>query len=134
MCAQAADITGTVFKNGSATLMARVVGADGAAIVQADISAITYTITLLDQADPDSGTAITGHSAVALVVAATIFDTLQDDDLWDDADAIGYNFKHVLAVAANPAFATAGRNYRIVFTVTPVAGEVILVRFRLHCI
>lgn len=131
--ADAVEITGTVFKLGSATLLGRVVGADAAAIAQADISTITYTITLLDQADPDSGTAIAGHSAVVVVVAATIFDTLQDDDLWD-VDHVGYNFKHVLAVAANPAFATAGRNYRIVFTLTPVAGEVILVRFRLHCI
>jgi len=131
--ADAKDIQGTVFRDGSATLLARVVGADAAAIVQADISTITYTVYLLDQADPDSGTLVTGHSAVACAVADTIFDTLQDDDLWTD-DALGYNFRHVLAVAANPAFATAGRNYRIVFTLTPVAGEVILVRFRLFCI
>lgn len=131
--ASAAEIRGTVFKNGSATLLGRVVGADGSAIQQADVSTITYTVALLDETDPDSETAVEGHEDESCVVADTIFDTLQDDDLWE-VDAIGFNFRHVVAVSENPAFATAGRNYRIVFTFTPVAGEVILVRFRLYCI
>ena len=130
--ADAVEITGTVFKDGSATLMARVIGADAAAVLQADIDSISYTIYLLDQADPDTATPVDGHEDVACAVADTIHDTLQDDDRWT-LDAIGYNFRHVLAVAAHAAFATAGRNYRIVFTLTPAAGEVVLVRFRVHC-
>lgn len=129
----AQDIYGTVFKNGSATLLARVVGADGSAIQQADLASAKYTIYLLDDTDPDSGTAVTGHTDVAVAVADLIFDTLQNDNLWD-VDATGYNFRHVLDVSANQAFATAGRHYRIVFELTPTSGQVILVRFQVHAI
>ena len=82
---------------------------------------------------PDGQTPVTGHSGVSLPVSAVIFNTLQTDALWT-RDAIGYNFKHVLEVAAHPAFAVAGRSYRIVYELTPAAGQVILVRFRVHAI
>jgi hypothetical protein len=129
--ADAQDIHGTVFKNGSATLLARVVGAAGAAVTQSDIAAVKYGIYLLDEDDPDGQTPVTGHSGVSLPVSAVIFNTLQTDALWT-RDATGYNFKHVLEVGAHPAFAVAGRSYRIVYELTPAAGQVILVRFRVH--
>lgn len=132
--ADATDIRGTVFKNGSATLLARVVGADGSAVQQADIDSAEYTVYLLDETDPDAGTPVTGHTAEAAAVASLIYDALQTDDLWGDADATGYNFRHTLDVADNQAFAAAGRSYRIVFELTPAAGQVILVRFRVYAI
>ncbi len=122
-----------MFKDGSATMLARVVGANGAVIVQADIASAAYSVTLLDDDDPDTGTAIEGHANVAVDVAGLIHDNLQTDDLWD-VDAIGYNFKHVLDVAENQAFATAGRNSRIVFRLTPTSGQVLLVRFKVCAI
>ncbi len=131
--ADARDIHGTVFKNGSATLLARVVGAAGAAVAQADVAAVKYTVYLLDEDDPDSQTAVTGHVAVPLAVPEVVFNALQTGALWTQ-DAVGYNFKHVLDVAAHPAFAAAGRSYRIVYELTPTAGQVILVRFRVHAV
>ena len=59
--ADAQDIHGTVFKNGSATLLARVVGAAGAAVTQSDIAAVKYGIYLLDEDDPGRPNA--GHRA-----------------------------------------------------------------------
>ena len=129
----ASDVHGTVFKDGSATLLARVVGADGSAVTQADVASAKYTVYLLDDADPDAGTAVDGHTDVAVSVASLIYNSLQVDDLWD-VDQAGYNFKHVLDVSAKTAFATAGRNYRVVFELTPTSGQVILVRFRVHAI
>ena len=70
--ANACDIHGTVFKNGSATLLARVVGANGIPITQADINSATYTVYLLDESDPDAATPISGHTDVALDVASLI--------------------------------------------------------------
>ena len=70
---------------------------------------------------------------MSIDVAALVYDTLQNDDLWD-VDDTGYNFKHVLDVSTYPAFATAGRSYRIVFGLTPTGGQVVLVRFRVHAI
>jgi hypothetical protein len=131
--AEAIDIYGTAYKNGSATLLARVVGQGGANVVQADLSAIRYSVYLLDDQDPDSRTAVANHADVALSVAAVIFDALQTDPIWT-VDATGYNFRHVLDVAAHQAFAVAGRRYLVEYQLTPAVGQVILVRFRLNVI
>ena len=131
--AHASDIFGTVFKNGSATLLARVVGADGTPVKQADIASAEYGVYLLDDDDPDAAAVVTGHDGVSIGVSSLIFDTLQTDGVWD-VDSTGYNFKHVLDVSTNQAFTVAGRTYRIVFELTPADGQTILVRFRVHAI
>jgi hypothetical protein len=131
--ADAIDIYGTAFKNGSAVLLARVVDQTGACIVRADLRAIQYTVYLLDDQNPDSRTAIDGHTAAPLTIANVVFDTLQTDLIWT-VDAIGYNFRHVLDVSAHAAFAIAGRRYLIEYQLTPVAGQAILVRFRMNVI
>ena len=131
--ANASDIHGVVFKNGSATLLARVVGSDGSPVEQGEIASAAYTVYLLDESDADTATPVTGHTDVAVAVASLIYDGLQNDDLWD-VDEEGYNFKHVLDVSGNEAFATAGRSYRVLFRLTPTTGQVIIVRFRVHAI
>ncbi len=131
--AEASDIHGVAFKNGSATLLARVVGGDGTAVGQSDIASAKYTACLLDQSDPDAATPVTGHTDVPVSVASLIHNTLQNDALWD-VDEIGYNFKHVLDVSAQQVFSAAGQSYRVTFEATPVSGQVILVRFRVHVI
>ena len=131
--AEAIDIYGTAFKNGSVTLLARIVGGDGANIVPAEISAIHYSVYLLDDQDPDSRTPVAGHTAVALTVADVVFSELQTDALWT-VDATGYNFRHVLDVSAHPAFAVAGRRFLVEHQLTPAAGQTILVRFRINVI
>jgi len=133
--ADAIDIRGGVFKNGSATLVARIVGADGSVIQQADVSAIAYTIYRVDPNDADGDTAIDGHEGVAVTVADVIFDTLQTGDLWD-VDDTGYNFKHVIDVGTNAAFAVAGATYRVVYTLTSADADDLrnLVRFRVVAI
>jgi hypothetical protein len=131
--ADASDVHGAAFKNGSATLLARVVGADAAPVTQADVASAQYTAYLLDQSDPDAATPVAGHTDVAVDVASLVYNSLQNDDLWD-VDDVGYNFKHVLDVSADPVFTVAGRSCRIVFELTPGSGQVILVRFRLHVI
>jgi hypothetical protein len=130
---EAQDIHGSVFKNGSATLLARVVGAGGVPVTRADVASIKYTVYLLDDQDPDQQTAVAGHAGVPLAVADVVYDTPQTGPLWT-RDTIGYNLMHVLDVSAHQAFATAGRSYRIVYELTPSSGQVILVRFRVHAI
>jgi len=131
--AHASDIFGTVFKNGSATLLARVVGVDGTPVTQADIASAEYSVYLLDHDDPDAATAVGGHEGASIDVSSLIFDTLQTDSVWD-VDETGYNFRHVLDVSANQALAIAGRRYLVEFELTPGSGQVILVRFRLNVI
>ena len=120
------DIHTTAFKNGTVRLCARVYK-DGADIHQADVSTIVYSVFLLDDQDPDAQTAVTGHSAVALAAADVIFDTLQTD-----SQASDYNFRHVVPIAAHPAFTIAGRNYLAEYTIMPTVGEKIILRFRVH--
>jgi len=129
----AADILCVAFKGGSLTVLARVLGGNAVAIVQADVSAIEYTAWLLDEADPDDRAAIAGHTAKSVDKTGAIFDTLQSDALWT-VDAIGYNFRHVLDVFSDQVFTIAGRRVLLEFTITPAVGQVILVRFRVNVI
>jgi hypothetical protein len=105
--ADAIDIHGAAFKNGSVTLLARIVGANGAYIAQGDLSAVAYTVFLLDDQNPDSRAPVTGHADAPLAVAEVVFNVLQIDPTWT-IDAVGYNFRHVLDVSAHTAFAIAG--------------------------
>ena len=102
-------------------------------ITQADIATIRYSVYLLDDQDPDGRTPVTGHSQVTLPVYQVVFNSLQTDATWT-VDAIGYNFRHVLDVSAHPAFAVAGRRYLIEYALTPLSGQVILVRYRINVI
>ncbi len=131
--ADAADIYGKAFRNGSATLMARVVGSNGAAVTRTDIASARYSVYLLDDQDADGRQAVAGHDNVSLTVANVIFNGLQTDALWT-VDSIGYNFRHVVDVSANQAFTVAGRRFLVEFELTPGAGQVILVRFRVDVI
>jgi len=131
--AEAVDIYGTAFKNGSVTFLARIVGPDGANVLPSDIATVQYTAYLLDEQDADSRTAVAGHGNVSLRVGDVIFATLQTDPLWT-VDAIGYNFRHVLDVSAHPAFTIGGRRYLVEYQLTPATGQKILVRFRINVI
>ena len=131
--ANAEDIHGVAFKNSSITLLARVVGEDGRAISLTDVTAASYSVYLLDDDDADSRSVVTGHSDVSLTPADIVFDSLQTDSLWT-ADSTGYNFRHVLDVSQNPAFATAGRRYLVEVQLTPTSGQKIVLRFRVNVI
>jgi hypothetical protein len=131
--AEATDIYGAAFKNGSITLLARVVGPNAAAVVQADILSIRYTVYLLNDRNPDDRVAVEGHANASLAVADVVFSTLQTDAIWT-VDAIGYNFRHVLDVSAHQAFAIAGRRYLIEHRLAPADGQAMIVRFRINVI
>jgi hypothetical protein len=131
--AEAMDIYGTAFKNGWATLMARIVGPTSANLTQADIATIQYSVYLLDDQDADQRTPVTGHSQITLPVYQVVFNSLQNDATWT-VDSIGYNFRHILDISAHAAFAAAGRRYLIEYALTPLAGQIILVRYRINVI
>jgi hypothetical protein len=129
----AVDIFGTVFKNGSTVILARIVDAEGTPIQQADLSSISYSVYLLDEVDPDTMTVATGHDGETLTIADVVYDTLQTDAIWD-VDSTGYNFKHTLDVSTNQAFTVAGRDYQIRYELTPTTGQVVIARCRVAAI
>lgn len=116
-----ADTYGPVPRNGTITLLNRVVGWDGSEIAQADISAAEYSIYLLDPNDADERTAVTGHDGESLTVSDIIYDALQTDDVWTE-DSTGYNFRHTPEVDEDDAFTVAGREYLVEYLLTPTSG------------
>lgn len=129
----ARDILGAVYKNGSATLLARVVGGDGQPIVEADVASASYTVLEVDPCDPDGATPVAGHDGVAIDPADAVFDTLQTDALWD-VDAVGYNFRHAPDVSTDDAFPRAGRSYLVRYELVPQTGQKLVFRFLLRCL
>ena len=120
----------TVFKNGTATFMARVLGTTGVAIVQADVSTLVYSIWLIDENVPDTDTVVTGHDAASITVSAAVYDALQASDARWDADKLGggYNFLYTVTITT-AAFTVRGRRYRVRFTFTPASGQKYHVEF-----
>ncbi len=134
------------FKQGSVTNMARITGSDGQILVRSQFDLGTssssssgvdaranYTIYLLNDQDSDDRTPVTGHENIAVDIATVLFNTLQTDDRWTEDDT-GYNFRHVLDVSGDEAFAVAGRNYLVEYRLVPTGGQVILIRFRFNVI
>lgn len=129
----AQDIRGTVFQNGSAVLMARIVGVDNQAVTIADLDEVRYSVLEVDHCDPNSMSVVTGHDDIELPVADVFFDTLQTDGAWQ-VDATGYNFLHQIDITQNQAFPKAHTDYQVRFVVTPVVGQRIIFRFLLSVI
>jgi len=122
-----------VFKDGTGTFMARVVGATDSAITQADLSSIACSIYTLDPDDTDAQTVVTGHDDTAVTVSSVVFDTLQTDDSRWTVDTTGYNFLHEIDVSSNEAFPVRGAEYLVHYELTPTSGQVIDVQFLVEC-
>ena len=127
------DYYGKVFKNGSGVFLARLVGPNGELLLPSDVASIAYSIALLDPRDPDSRTPVAGHQQVAVPAAGVLLDMLQHDAAWT-RDSVGYNFRHEIDVSQHEAFAAAGRSYLLTYTITPSAGQRVLMRFRVQAI
>lgn len=65
--------------------------ANGDLITQAGVSSITYQV-IRQPAGTTSGSG-------SVTIAASVFDTLQTDDRWDNDD-IGFNFAHTIPASA----------------------------------
>ena len=125
------NIIGQVFAGGTLTALARVVDTSVSPITQSGVSAISYTINLVNS--DGSFSPVTDHTGVSLDPTVVVTDTLETDGLWS-VDTTGYNFRHVVDISTNPAFALAGRTYLIVYTITPTVGQILLFRYQIACI
>ncbi len=113
-------IKATVWEDGGAACMARVVGNDAANITQASLTSVKLTIF----------NRLTDAVIVAeqtLTVADVVFDTLQTDSRWT-LDSTGYNFRHTVVASS---LATGGIVHHCEFKFTPASGEVFWVVFDL---
>jgi len=129
----AQDIRGTAFQNGSAMLMARIVGVDNQPVTTGDLDEVRYSVMEVDHCDPNSLAVVSGHDDVELPVADVFYDTLQTGGPWE-ADDTGYNFLHELDISEAPAFPQAHTDYQVRFVITPVVGQPIVWRYLVHVI
>jgi hypothetical protein len=116
----ASVIKATVFEDGGAIALARILGWDGSAIEQSEVTSITCAVTNITTGSPVS--VITP----SITVSDVIFDTLQTTALWTK-DSTGFNFKHALPATAFP---TGNNVYRVEYKFTPTAGAVFYVVFQ----
>lgn len=110
----AITIRDAVFEDSEFVCLARLLGADGEPILQADIASITCNVFDLDADDP---TAIVTSPTVA--VSSVISDTLQTDPTWTK-DATGYNFKHLVL---DTVLSSGGHRYRVEYIFVPTNGS-----------
>lgn len=127
------DIRGVVFKNGPATLMARIVGPEGDAIAPSDVALLHYSVLEVDHSDHDTLVPVEGHDNVELDPDEMFYDELVTGPPWT-MDDLGYNFRHDLAIAEHDAFPTAGVEYQVRYEVVPVVGQRMVFRFLVTCI
>lgn len=107
-----------VIEDSGATFLARVVGHDGVAVLQAGVSSIAAKV--FDESNSD-----TEVFSGTLTVSSVIFDTLQTDARWT-RDTDGYNFRHDMD---GTVFSTAGHRYRVEYKFTPTSGAAFFVLF-----
>ena len=114
----------TVWEDCGATNLARLVGVDGEYITQAVVSSIQREIFDIDSATPDVAV-----DSAALVVADSVFDTLQTDARWPSTkDSIGYNFRDTVA---GSVLSTGDHSYQVEYMFTPSSGEAYMLKFEL---
>ena len=128
------DYHATVFQDGTATFMARIVDLNGSPIRQSDVDSITYSIYLLRGDNPESRTAILGHSNVDLNVTDVLSNQLHKNPHWTEDDK-GFNFCWTLKVTdrTGSPFAKSGRHYLVEIKLV-AKGVRFLVRYRLFVI
>ena len=118
------DITkATVWEDGGATCLARVLGNAGTAITQASLTSIGCKVFDLNSTTPE-----TAVSTPTVTIASAVFDTLQTDARWT-VDSTGYNFLFVIAASV---LTTGDHRYRVEFKFTPASGEVFWLVYELH--
>ncbi len=104
----------TIWEDGGATCMARVVGDDNEAVQPADLKSITLKVYDDNAANHDATT-----STATVTIASAVFDTLVTTDGCWDYDSTGYNFKYTIP---STVFATGGHRYRAEFVFDPAAA------------
>ena len=114
---------GTISTLGSPVLLARVVDYYSQILTSAQITAISYSVFLLeDHGGSLKKTALTGYSNNALNVSEVFFETLQKDETWT-SDTQGYNFRHLLDNTNSALFSQSLRHYQVEYTLELADGS-----------
>lgn len=122
-----------VYRNGTVTLMGRILNDSYEVLTPTNVTSIEYTIFEIDEKNADNLTAVSGHIEESLVVADVFYSSLQTSDERWTADTTGYNFLHTIDISSYAAFTEIGKRYRVNYTITPATGQVVVVPFVVEC-
>jgi hypothetical protein len=111
-----------IWEDSGYTVLARILGHDGAAVQTADITSIAWSIA--ERSDPDTVVA-----SGTLVVSDTIYNTLQTSDSRWTEDATGFNFADAQASTTVP---DGNKTYHLRYTFTPASGSTYIFPIVLH--
>lgn len=146
-------ITGVVYEQSGATLMARILGHSGATVTQASLSSISYEVwqiypaaayvankfQIIPPAElPTSSSTppVKRVAATSLTPADVIYDALQVDSKWT-VDDTGYNFAVAMPAASFAAIPIAdwpeSTWYEVPVKFTPTSGAVFHANFFVDC-
>lgn len=137
----AVTIRAKIREDGHCSMLARVTAIEGSGtqvtgdlgkpVLQADVSTITCKVFDLGT-DPNATSGTEVGSAPSVVVASTIFDTLQTTG-WDvNLDSSGYNFRH--AIAGATYFTDGGDYFAIEYKFTLTSATVFWVVYRVQAV
>jgi hypothetical protein len=125
---QTSDLCETVFENGVAVLMARIVDATGRRVRRNQVKSIAYAIFEVDIESGEPGRVVRRHDGAFLDVDAVFLDSLICDEAWY-LDVSGYNFRHEICANADGSFPRRRTRYEIRYLFIPKLGEPIVIRF-----
>ena len=101
-----------IWEDSGYTVLARILGHDGDAVQQADVSAISYTVE--ESTDPSTEVA-----SGTLTVSSVVYNTLQTDSRWA-RDTTGFNFAAAMPATTVP---NGSMTYLVDYTFTPATGQ-----------
>ncbi len=124
------DVCRTVFENGVAVLMARIVDGASRCVEPADVAAIGYSI-LETGSRSKRARVVAGHDCRRLDVDEVFGDSLTCDASWD-LDVAGYNFRHEIHANPDASFPKADARYEVRYLFLPKSSEPVIIRFHLR--
>ena len=106
-------VRGSCWEGCNFTCMARMEGADAAAITQSSVSSIDGKVF-------DKNSSTDTETTLTVAVATSVFNTLQTDARWD-VDATGYNFRFTVPGSSIP---DGGKTYIVEYVFTMADGSI----------
>ncbi len=134
LSAPSPELEAVILANTAPMFLARVVNGQGEIVDPAAVASGEYSIARVTPDDPLFEDPVPGHANVGLTLGEVWSTALRLDYRWGETDTRGYNFAFQPQISVQPAFPDRETFYRISFAITPVTGQVLLLRYLLRAV
>lgn len=130
------EIEAAVPAGTSPTMLARIIDSSrsGLPLDPLSIHFARYSFFMLDEDDPQSQVAVTGHADSRVEPCQILFTSLQRDFLWEGQDERGYNFQFRPATQNGQPLPERRRYYRAKIELVPWSGTSFQIRYRFRTV